>query len=291
MSKGNTLLDVALETLNSSLKESLLVLVQRVERVKRLLGTVGAKLDGNGEELESTDGGLDGLTAWDGKVDKGWLNDVLLASSSAENLLSEAETSVGHGEGGRASTILGLDDLITTELDAVDERGELVGGDGDGWLGLAEEGDDGLAGVATDDGDGGLLGVLGAGDLGNEGLGTDDVEGGDTEEALGVEDTLGLEDLGGDGDGGVDGVRDDENEGLGGDIGDDLNEALDDTGVDVEEVITGHSWLACEGVSMILELHCSIILTGNASGDDNDVCVLEGKLRAVILWQVASDLL
>lgn len=88
-------------------------------------------------------------------------------------------------------------------------------------------------------------GVLGAGDLGDEGLGADDVEGGDTEEALGVEDTLGLKDLGGDGDGGVDGVGDDEDEGLGGDIGDDLDEALDDTGVDVEEIITGHSWLAC----------------------------------------------
>ena len=291
MSESNTLFDVALETINSSLKESLLVLVQRVERVLRLLGTVGAKLDGNGEELESTDGGLDGVTAWDGKVDKGWLNDVLLAGSSAEDLLSEAETSVGHREGGRASTVLGLDDLVTTELDAVDERGELVGGDGDGGLGLAEEGHDGLARVATNDGDGGLLGVLGAGDLGNEGLGADDVEGGDTEQALGVEDTLGLEDLGGDRDGGVDGVGDDEDEGLGGDIGDDLNEALDDTGVDVEEIITGHSWLAWGYVSTVLELYRSAVLTGNASGDDNDVGVLEGELRAVILWQVASDLL
>lgn len=34
-----------------------------------------------------------------------------------------------------------------------------------------------------------------------------------------------------------------------------------------------------------------MVLTGNASGDDNDVCVLESELRAVILWQVASDLL
>lgn len=244
MGKGNTLLDVALEALNSSRKQLLLVVVQRGERVLGLLGTVGAELNGDGEELKTTDGGLDGVTAWDGEVNKGWLDDVLLAGSGAEDLLSEAESGVGHGEGGGASTVLGLDDLVTTELDAVDEGGELVGGDVGGGLGLAEEGDDGLAGVAADDGDGGLLGVLGAGDLGDEGLGADDVEGGDTEEALGVEDTLGLQDLGGDGDGGVDGVGDDEDEGLGGDIGDDLDEALDDTGVDVEEIITGHSWLA-----------------------------------------------
>jgi hypothetical protein len=242
--EGNTLLDVTLEALNSSLKEDLLVVVQRGEGVLGLLRTVGAKLNGDGEELKTTDSSLDGVTTWDGKVDKGWLNDVLLASSGAEDLLSEAETGVSHGEGGRAKTVLGLDDLITTELDAVDEGGELVGWDGDGGLGLAEEGDDGLAGVATDDGDGGLLGVLGAGDLGDEGLGADDVEGGDAEEALGVEDALGLEDLGGDGDGGVDGVGDDEDEGVGGNIGDDLDEALDDTSVDVEEIITGHSWLA-----------------------------------------------
>jgi hypothetical protein len=68
---------------------------------------------------------------------------------------------------------------------------------------LGEEGNDGSAGVATDDGD-----VLGGGvvvlDLGDEAGSADNVEGGDTEEALGVVDALGLEDLGGDGDGGVD---------------------------------------------------------------------------------------
>lgn len=266
MGEGNTLLNVTLEALNSSLKEGLLVVVQRGERVLGLLGTVGAKLNGNGEELKTADGGLDGVTTGDGKVDKSWLNDVLLAGSSAEDLLSEAETGVGHGEGSGSGTVLGLDDLVTTELDAVDESGELVGWDGDGGLGQAEEGDDGLAGVATDDGDGGLLGVLGAGDLGDKGLGADDVEGGDTEEALGVEDTLGLQDLGGDGDGGVDGVGDDEDEGLGGDIGDDLDEALDDTGVDVEEIITGHSWLALGYVSMILELHASWYSRGIPAG-------------------------
>lgn len=152
---------------------------------------------------------------------------------------------IGHGEGGRASTILGLHDFITTELNTVDESIVLVVRDGDGGGDLAEEGNDCLARVTANDRDGQLLGLGLAGNLSNEGLGTDDIEGGDTKEALGVEDTLALENLGGDGDSRVDGVRDDKDEGLGGDLSGDLNEALDDTGVDVEEVITSHAGLAC----------------------------------------------
>jgi len=152
---------------------------------------------------------------------------------------------VCHGEGGRSSAILSLDNLVTTELHTLDQIGQLVRGDLDSRLGLAEDRDDGLSGVTTDDWDGEALRVGLANNLSDEGLGSDDVEGGDTEQALGVEDTLGLEDLGGNGDGGVYGVGNDEDVGFGGNLGNDLDEALDDTGVDVEEVITGHSWLAC----------------------------------------------
>jgi hypothetical protein len=57
--------------------------------------------------------------------------------------------------------------------------------------------------VASNDGDS-LIGGVGALDLRDEAGSTDDVEGGDTEQALGVVDTLGLEDLRDNGDGGVD---------------------------------------------------------------------------------------
>ena len=99
--------------------------------------------------------------------------------------------------------------------------------------------------MTANDGDVEVLGVLLADDLGNEGLGTDNVECGDTEQLLGVEDTSGLEELGGNGDGGVDRVGDDKDVGLGAVLGDALNEALDDAGVDLEEVVTGHARLAC----------------------------------------------
>lgn len=154
------------------------------------------------------------------------------------------ETSVGHREGGRTGTVLGLDDLVTAELDAVDESIVLVVGNGRRGLDLAEEGNDGLARVTANDGDGQVLGLLLASEASNEGLSADNVEGGDTEETLGVEDVLGLEDLSGDRDGGVDGVRDDEDEGLGGDLSSNLDKTLDDTGIDIEQIITGHTGLA-----------------------------------------------
>lgn len=171
------------------------------------------------------------------------------------------EASVGHGESGRASTILGLDNFITTELHAcyrvrhytmdsktiihtVDERIVLVGRDFYRGLGQAEERDNGLSRVATNDRDSRLGGGLLAADGGNEGLGTNDIESGDTEEPLGVKHASALEDLGGNGNSRVDGVGDDQKEGLGGILGGTLNEALHDAGVDLEQIVTGHARLA-----------------------------------------------
>lgn len=240
----DALLDVALEAGVAGLEELLLVIVDRADGVVSLLGTLRAELDRDGEVLKAS-GLLDGLTARDtGKVDEGRLDNAALALVSLEELLGEAEASVGHGEGGGSGTVLGLDDLVTTELDTVGEGVELVLGNVDSRLGLAEERDNGLARVATNDGDDGLGRVLLASDALDEGLGANNVEGGDTEELLGVEDAGLLEDLSGNGDGAVHGVGDDEDEGLGAVLGDTLDQALDDAGVDLEEVVTGHARLA-----------------------------------------------
>lgn len=271
MSKLNTLGNVTSQTLNASLKELLLILINVGKNVDQVLGTIWTKLNWNREEIESSSR-LDSLTTWSRGVNERWLNDALLALSSSEDLLGETVSGVSHREGGGTKSLLSLDDLITAELDAVDEDIELVSWDLDSWLGLGEEWDDGLAGVAADDWDGGGLWVGGAGEGGDKGLGADDVEGGDTEEALWVEDALGLEDLSGDWDGGVHWVGDDEDEGVWCDVGDGLDEALDDAGVDVEEIITGHSWLAW-----------------NSGWDNNDIGILESELGSILLWQVAGD--
>jgi hypothetical protein len=170
------------------------------------------------------------------------------------------ETSVCHGERGRASTILGLDNLITTELHTcrcvrilssellelltVYESIELVLWDVHGRLGLAEEGHDGLSRVSTDDWDGSLAGVLLAKKAGNKGLGPHNIEGGNAEEFLRVEHVGALEHFGGNRDGRVHRVGDDENVGLGGILGNTLDEGLYDAGVDLEEIVTGHARLA-----------------------------------------------
>jgi hypothetical protein len=190
----NTLLDVLLEVDEAGIEELLLVLVDLADLVD-LLDTVGAELDAGSEEVDT-------LVLEQRGVDEGGLDDALLTLGGAQERLGEASTGHGHGEGGGAGTVLGLDDLVTTELDAVDESVTGLTRDG-GVVGLRQEGDDGHTGVTADNGDL-LAGGVGLLDLGDEARGADNVQGGDTEQALGVVDTSGLVDLRDDGDGGVD---------------------------------------------------------------------------------------
>ena len=162
---------------------------------QNLLNTIRAKLNLRSEELTP-------LVLVEGAVDKCRLNNASLTLSSLEQALSESSTSHGHREGGRTSTILGLDDLVTTELDAVDQVLELLARNV-GVAGLRDQRYDSDTRVATDDCDV-LIRGIGLLDFRDEAGGTDDVESSNTEETLGVVDTLALEDLGNNGDSGVD---------------------------------------------------------------------------------------
>lgn len=226
-----------------------------------LLNTLGAELDLRGEELNA-------LVLVERRLDESGLLDTLLALDGAEDGVSHAGTGHGHGESGRASTVLGLDDLVTTELDTLDELS--VGGKV-GVVRLREERDDGDTGVATNDGDVLVLGV-GSLDLGDESGSTDNVEGGDTEEGLGVVDTLSLENLLDNGNGGVDGVGDDQELGLGSSLSSGLGEVTDDGGVGVEEIVTGHTGLA-----------------GNTSGDEDNLSAGESLLETGSVGLVTLD--
>lgn len=170
------------------------------------------------------------------------------------------ETGKGHRQSSGTSTVLGLDDLVTSELDTceisanashgkdsshtVDKSIVTVSGDLEAGGNLAEQRNNGLARVATNNRNGGISGVLHAGELLGEGLGTNDVQSGHTEQTLGIEDTRSLEDLGGDRDGRVHRVGDNEDESLGGKLGDALDETLHNSGIDLEKVVTGHTGLA-----------------------------------------------
>lgn len=108
-----------------------------------------AELDVRGEEV-------DALVGEQRALNKGRGHNTLLAIQPAEDGVGELGTSVGHGEGGAPSALLGLDDLITTELDTVDELLVDLTGDRLALIGLREEGHNGGAAVAADDSDGGL---------------------------------------------------------------------------------------------------------------------------------------
>lgn len=122
---------------------------------------------------------------------------------------------------------------------------------------LAEERDDSDTGVTANDSDVLVLGV-GSLDLRDEAAGADNIQSGDTEKGLGVVDTAGLEDLGADRNGRVDGVRNDEELGIGSRLSNSLGEIADNGGVGVEEIVTGHAGL-----------------TGDTSGDEDDVGALD----------------
>jgi hypothetical protein len=232
--KVNTLLDVLLQVSKASLEELLLVSIDLTNR-ENLFDTVRSQLNAGSEELDT-------LVLVEGAVDEGGLNDSLDTLSGLEEGLGETGTGESHGEGSGTSTVLGLDDFVTTELDTVD-KGVAGLAFNAGVVGLGEKRDNGHAGVATDDRDF-LVGRVGRLDLGDEAGGTDDIKGGDTEEALGIVDALGLEDLGDNGDGGVDRVGDDEDLSIGSSVSSGLSEVTDDGSVGVEEVVTGHARLA-----------------------------------------------
>ena len=249
-----------------------------------LLDTLGAELDLAGEEL-------DALVLVERALDEGRLDNALDTLGGLEQALGKAGTGHGHGESSAASTTLGLDDLVTTELNTVDELGELLTLDG-AAVALADQWDDGDTAVATND-DNVLIGRVGVLDLGDESRGADDVEGGDTEQALRVVDALGLEDLGGDGDGRVDGIGNDEDVGLGGSIGDGLGQVTNNGGVRVEEVC--RALVVAQAIAIdfimgiLLTITCHAGLARNTGRDENDLGALERSSEMLGALVVALD--
>lgn len=160
-------------------------------------------------------------------LDESGGNNTRLAVQSPQKCVGELGTRVRHGEGSASSTILCLDDLVTTKLDAVHELVVGLAGDILAKVGLGKEGNDRGSAVATNDGDN-TLRRLGALDTGQETGSADNIKGGHTEEATRVENTGLLESGGDDRDGGVDWVGDDKDVGFGGDAANCGSKVADD---------------------------------------------------------------
>jgi hypothetical protein len=249
-------LDVLLQVAEASLEELRLVLVDLTNWVDSL-DTLLSKGNLGGEEVNA-------LLLVERGLDEGALDD-LLALGSLEEGVGEAGTGESHGEGSGSGTVLGLDDLITAELDAVDKG--ITGLTRDIWVGgLGKDWDDGNAGVTTDNRDN-LGGGVGALDLGDEAGGTNDVKGGDTEKLLGVVLAGGLEDLGDDWDGGVDRVGNDQELSLRAVLSAGLGQIADDGGVGVEE-IWGRTVSQCSATRCLWNLPSRVIpgLRGTPAG-------------------------
>ncbi|RUP50784.1 hypothetical protein BC936DRAFT_137684 [Jimgerdemannia flammicorona] len=110
----------------------------------------------------------------------------------------ELRSGEGHRKRRRTSTVLRFDDFVTAKLDAVSQGLNLVLSER--MTGLGQQGYNGDARVAADDGDLGF-GAISILELGDEARSTDNIEGGHAEEALGIEDTVEFQDLGNNRDG------------------------------------------------------------------------------------------
>ena len=161
---GTHLGDAFLKLRKRSLDKPLLVLVDTPNR-EDLLNTVHAQLNWDRKICEI----LSNLTlnlctslSVSSQVDITRSNDPLLAVQRPQDLSCKLGPSVRHTKGSTPGTILGLDDLISTKLDAVCKSfdgfllyaayGAILGYE-NRVGGLGEEGDDGDAAVASNDRD------------------------------------------------------------------------------------------------------------------------------------------
>mmetsp|Transcript_4296 Transcript_4296/g.11969 ORF Transcript_4296/g.11969 Transcript_4296/m.11969 type:complete len:373 (-) Transcript_4296:57-1175(-) len=191
------------------------------------------------------------------------LHHTLLSPEGLEDILGEEVPSICHGQRGRSRPGLGLYHLVTAELNAVGEGGQVVLREvGPGHL--RQEGKDGDTRVSANDCDilgGGVHSLVGR----HEAVGPDNVQGGYATELGLVVDARLFEDLGGDGDSGVHRVGNDGENCLGAEFGASLHERFDDGGIGVEEVVAGHARFA-----------------GHAGRDDDNVSSSERLAKPLV---------
>ena len=229
--KADASLDVLRQELAHLLHAGLLQVVELSQR-KEFGNTVGAENHPAAEVRQAVDKGA---------FHVGALNDVLLSALGKKDALGHARGGVGHGEGGRAGTSLGLDDFGSRVLNTGGHGGRVR--HGHGGSGLRQERKDGSSGVSTDDRyvD---VGDVQAALLGDKGVCADNIERGNTHDLPRVVASSLLHDLSGNRDSRVDWVGNDVDDGVRAVRSDALDKALDDTGVDVEEIVAGHARLS-----------------------------------------------
>mmetsp|Transcript_131186 Transcript_131186/g.318704 ORF Transcript_131186/g.318704 Transcript_131186/m.318704 type:complete len:332 (+) Transcript_131186:322-1317(+) len=174
---------------------------------------------------------------------EGALRDARLTSQTGHHMVGKLGAGVGHREGSRAATCLGLNDLITSKHDAVCQGVTLLCGEADCGLGLREKRNDGGPRMAANNRHLDLVDIV-ALCLGDKCACPAYVQGGDSKQLPGVVNSVLLEDLSCNGHGGVDRIGNDQDARLGADLCAACDQGLDDARIDVEEVVACHTRLA-----------------------------------------------
>lgn len=172
----------------------------------------------------------------------------LQVETTVEQDIEELVCGIRHREGAGAEAVFGLNHLVTTVLNSVDQRVQdffiIQHGQRHTALGLGEQGNNGMAGMAPDYRDVIVLRKRAFDQLREEGVRPDMVQGCDPKEFSGVESAVFDEDLFEDGDGGVDGVRDDQDASGRAAEGNGMRQLGTDGRIDVEQIAPGHSWFS-----------------------------------------------
>ena len=145
--------------------------------------------------------------------------------------------------------------------------------------------------MATNNGNGSFGRVLGADDLGDEGLCTNDIECRHTKQPLRLKDAGFLEHFGGDWHSAVNRIGNDQDVGIWAVSDDTLDQVPYDSGVDLEEVVTGHARFTCFDCEESSKGLLSAVRTRNSSGNNDNISTGEGLLHAIVLGQKRSHFL
>eukprot|EP00037_Helgoeca_nana_P001521 m.27514 g.27514 ORF g.27514 m.27514 type:complete len:388 (+) comp11930_c0_seq1:196-1359(+) len=235
LDKGDTLVDRRLE-LGDGLGQLALLEFIELSKTEVLLDPVDAELDRCGEPLAVSN---------DVRLDVCALHNALLSLHRADERRGKLGSSFGHREGGRTSACFSLDNLGTSVLDAVRESRNLLSRElvRHRRGGLAEERQDRGTSVSADHRDADRVDINTSG-LGNECVRAHNVERGHTKDLLGIVCTEGLHLLSKDRDGRVDRVGDDGDHRVGAVLRHGGGKVLVELGVDREQILSGHPWLA-----------------------------------------------
>jgi len=182
--EADTLFDVSPELGDGCIQECLLI-GRNLGQGVNLAHTLSTKLDIQGKvvQLDLFTECLCACRAVSGQVDIGGLDQAGLSSNSGfQDHIGEAGTCKGHREGGRTSTVLGLDDLITTVLNSVSKGVDLLLGQGSVTWDLGQNRNDGHTRVTSNDSNAGRLGVNRGNDLRDESGRANNIQGADTKE-------------------------------------------------------------------------------------------------------------